>query len=139
MLVVVPTSVCGREKRQSVMGASSHESGRRIPANIPAARTSSAPVDASGAEVQDEADRHEGGTRERASREAEQPPHRPWLVHVLDGTRGRRKRPSLAGAAGDREGVPGITGSASPRRRPPEFLELFEARCLEPAAVLGLR
>ena len=27
MLVVVPTSVCGREKRHSVTGAASHEAG----------------------------------------------------------------------------------------------------------------
>src|SRR3954449_3378707 len=137
MLVVVPTSVCGREKRHSVTGAASHESGRRVPANVRAVRTSLAPVDASGAEVQDEADRDEGGTGERAGREAQQAPRRPWLAHVLHGARGRRGRPSLAGAAGDCEGVRGLTGSTSPRRRQPEFLDLFEAGRLEPAAVLN--
>ena len=49
------------------------------------------------------------------------------------------RRPSLGGAAGDREGVGGLTGFVSPRRRQPELLELFEARCLEPLAVLRLR
>src|SRR5215207_2468047 len=139
MLTVVPTSVCGREKRQSVFRAASNAAGTLTPTRVLAPRIASAPLQPPGAYVQNDADRHEGRTGEGTGCEAQQAPCCPWLAHILDGARGSRGRPGRAGAAGDREGIPGLTGAAPPWRHEPELLDLLEARSLEPAAVLGLR
>src|SRR5918994_1186136 len=138
MLTVVPTSVCGREKRHNVTGAASHAAGTPVPRRVPAARTLLGPPLAPGPQVQEEANRYEGGTRERTRDETQQPPRRPRLTHALGRDRGGGRRAGLARAARYGEAVSGLTGAASPRRREPELLDLSEARGREPVAVLGL-
>src|SRR5215207_10334271 len=134
MLTVVPTSVCGREKRHRVTGAASHAAaGTCAPRRVPAARTLLGPL-APGAQMQEEADRHEGGTGERSGRETQQPTRRPRLAHVLGGCPGNGRRAGVAGTAGDGDGVPGLAGAPSPRRPEQALLDLAEARGLEPAA-----